>query len=130
MSALLNKFKINSQEFYRFQSITAECLNNTRMTLKRLNKTINYNEFENAMKNLKMNWDMYLTESLINVNQSMSQWMREANLRNLSINDFKNQRNYYEDEYGKENFVEYIQENITEFEDLGFELSVEWVKNE
>ena len=108
--------------------MTADCLNNSRMTLVRLNNDFNHKEFKKAVKNLKMNWDMYLVESLINVNKSMFTWISKTNSHNLSIKDIKSQRNYYEENYGKENFVDYIQENIDEFEKLGFELSVEWVK--
>ena len=42
--------------------------------------------------------------------------------------EYTNQKIEIQKDYAMRNFSKYIQENIIEFKDMGFDLSVEWVE--
>jgi len=45
-----------------------------------------------------------------------------------SEQEYTNQKIEIQKDYAMRNFSKYIQENIIEFKDMGFDLSVEWVE--
>ena len=48
--------------------------------------------------------------------------------KTLSEQEYTNQKIEIQKDYAMRNFSKYIQENIIEFKDMGFDLSVEWVE--
>ena len=84
-----------------------------------------------AYDNLKMSWSMYLYQSEKEINTKLINWIRnQYNLNNElpSEPEYTNQKIEIQKDYAMRNFSKYIQENIIEFKDMGFDLSVEWVE--
>ena len=84
-----------------------------------------------AYDNLKMSWSMYLYQSEKEINTKLINWIRnQYNLNNElpSETEYTNQKIEIQKDYAMRNFSKYIQENIIEFKDMGFDLSVEWVE--
>lgn len=84
-----------------------------------------------AYDNLKMSWSMYLYQSEKEINTKLINWIRnQYNLNNElpSEQEYTNQKIEIQKDYAMRNFSKYIQENIIEFKDMGFDLSVEWVE--
>lgn len=74
---------------------------------------------------------MYLYQSEKEINTKLINWIRnQYNLNNElpSETEYTNQKIEIQKDYAMRNFSKYIQENIIEFKDMGFDLSVEWVE--
>lgn len=101
------------------------------MILTRNNDDFDNNNLMKAYDNLKMSLSMYLYQSEKEINTKLINWIRnQYNLNNElpSETEYTNQKIEIQKDYAMRNFSKYIQENIIEFKDMGFDLSVEWVE--
>ena len=124
-------FQTNLDGKYFIKTLVADCHNGSRMILTRNNDDFDNNNLMKAYDNLKMSWSMYLYQSEKEINTKLINWIRnQYNLNNElpSETEYTNQKIEIQKDYAMRNFSKYIQENIIEFKDMGFDLSVEWVE--
>ena len=121
------------------KSKTAECSNGSRMTLVNNNPPnamVNVEKFNKARDNLLNTWDEYASVTI--KNEALHYAHSLVDSGKYSESDVKRDRNDLRTEIGNdinayikkkslEIFPNMIKDNIKEFEELGFELRVDWL---
>ena len=120
-------------DWYFNKSITGDCSNGTRMTLVRNTDSFNPSVFDKARDNLIKNWRKYIKDSKENTKEALWDfvlvWQSKNNTTNLPSSDVLDKEKVeIQKRFAKEHFQDYIQDNIKDFDETGFELSFEWIQ--
>jgi hypothetical protein len=143
MMSLLNTINIDGGDVLRAESITAESPYGARMTLYNKNplQYENYGKYEKAVQNLlksnkefdriyfKMSTDYY-EENIQNIKLTeviLPDGSSETRYEEPSYSNMLKRLHKYQYNYVKNNYYNFIKENIGEFEDLDCELSVRFL---
>ena len=119
-----------------FNSVTADCSNGSRMTLKRNTPfPIDIERYREAEQHLLDNFNK-LTSATNEYTHEITQKDYLDDEGNLKIPTDEGEQQALLDKahniqkkYAKKNTESFFKDNVKEFEDLGFELSFGWVKN-
>ena len=116
------------------KSKTAECSNGSRMTLVNNNPPnvmVNTEKFYKARDNLLNNWNKYVSNIRTETRDYTKIVREKYKGKGLSQEDLlveiRNDVNEFIKEKSLEIFPKMIESNINEFEELGFELRVDWL---
>ncbi len=115
------------------RSITADSSNGTRMTLLHNNPDdeIDKEKYDKTAQNLVDNWTKYILDSEDNTKEKLLEftedWQDNHNGKLPSAKVLHDAKIKIQDDFAKSNFEGYINDNIKDFKELGFELSYEWI---
>lgn len=128
--------------FNPFKGVVAECSNNgSRMSLIRKDsaeefindpwtRADNKEKFDDAYSTLHMKWTNYKEKYIEESKKHMKEWMDKKDISDpdWTLEDYHNEEKLWSMKFNRENFNEdYLKSSIKEFDDLGFELSMEWI---
>lgn len=129
MMNLVNPVMVSDFFLYNLnRSVTADCSNGSRMTLTNLNEinhSVNPYIFKKAIRHLNDTWANYY-RTVKNSAQNEF-YKRMTDLSSNTGKTVKEEVNDFLKEESLKVFPKMLEDNIKEFEELGFELRVDWL---